>query len=440
MKKVLIMSYFFPPHQAIGSQRPYRLAKYFPECGWEPIILTVKQPGKRPEGIRVIETDYYNDILNKIKLMIGFNSKKTAYEQSGIKVSNNSNCSAWKRKIIKLTKEVINFPDDKRGWYKLALKSASEILLKEKLDVIISTSPSVITHLVARRLSRKFRIPWVADLRDPWAQLYVDRKCGLIKYFERRLASKTLDDADVLVTVTNPQADVFKTLFKDKKIFCITNGYDTDDFPETSSELTDKFTITHTGQLYNGERDPSLLFEVVGNLVKNNRIKKDLIEIRFYGPEEDWLIEDVKKYNLEGVVNFYGVVSREEALERQRESQLLLLLRLNYKTEKGDCPGKLFEYFGARRPIIAAGGYGGIIEDFFEETNAGKCGEKAEVLENILLEYYEEFVRSGKVRCCSNNNIENYTYDSIARKYSEILDYCSKLNSLLPEKLKGGNG
>ena len=421
MKKVLIISYSFPPLQDIGSQRPYGLAKYFPKYGWEPIVLTVKHPGKLPDGIRIIETDY-KEILKEIKLKVGFNPDEMVHKQSGIKVSNNFNCSTWKRKIIKLAKEVIYFPDDKRGWYKFAVKSASEFLLREKIDAIISTSPPETTHLIARRLRQKYKIPWVADLRDPWAQLYDDNKYGLITYFEKRLAAKTLADADALVTVTNPQSDVLKVLFKDKKIFCITNGYDTDDFPETPSELTGKFTITHTGQLYNGERDPSLLFEVVGNLIKKNKIKRDLIDIKFYGPKEDWLINEIKKYNLEGIAYLYDVIPREEVLERQRESQVLLLLRLNNKTEKGDCPGKLFEYFGARRPIIAAGGYGGIIKDLLEETNAGKCGENAEVLENILLEYYQEFIKFGEVKCCSNKKIENYTYGLIAQKYSDVLN------------------
>lgn len=421
MKRVLIISYHFPPRVSIGSQRPYKLAKYLPEFGWEPIVLTVKRPGKTPKGIRIIETDY-KDFLNEIKLKIGFKQEQGIHEQLGIAVSTNFNYPTWKSKIIKLLREIIAYPDAERGWYKFAIESASKFLLKEKIDAIISTSPPATSHLIARKLKQKYKIPWLADLRDPWAQLYHDKKFGLIMCFEKRLASKTLTDADILVTVTIPQVDVLKALFKDKKIFYITNGYDIDDFRVKPTKLTDKFTITHTGTLYNGERDPSLLFEVVANLIKKNRIKRDLIEIKFYGSKGDWLIEEIKKYNLEGVVHYYGVMPREEALKRQRESQLLLLLRLNSVEERGDCPAKLFEYFGAGRPIIGTGGYGGIIEDYLKETNTGKFGENAEVLENILLEYYQEFIEFGEVKCYSNRRIENYTYDSIAKKYSEALN------------------
>ncbi|MFQ5964632.1 MAG: glycosyltransferase [Candidatus Scalinduaceae bacterium] len=420
MKKALIIAYAFPPLQVSGSQRPYRLAKYFPKFGWEPIVLTVKHPGISPEGIKVIKTDY-KDVKGSFKSKFGFKPQKVLHEQLDIAISKKYNDLTWKSKIIRLLKEIIAFPDSKIGWYKFAFKSASKFLLKEKIDVIISTSPPVTTHLIARKLSKKYKIPWLADLRDPWAQLYADNKLGLIKYFDKRLATKTLNDADILVTVTKPQADVLKALFKDKKVFCITNGYDTDDFPEKSLKLTDKFTITHTGKFCKGERDPSLLFGVVTNLIKKNRIKKDLIEIKFYGKKEDWLLEEINKYNLEGVVDLCGLIPRQKVLERQRESQLLLLLRLNNEKEKGDCPAKLFEYFGARRPIVATGGYGGIIKDFLEETNAGKFAENSDMLENIILEHYQEFIQFGEVKYYCNDNIENYTYNSITKKYSEIL-------------------
>ncbi len=115
MKKVLIISFYFPPSPNIGAQRPYRLAKYLPKFGWEPIILTSKLPGIPPELIRKIETDY-KDILNEIKLKIGFNTNETVHEQLGIEVSKNFNYSTWKSKSFKLLKEFLAYPDRERGW------------------------------------------------------------------------------------------------------------------------------------------------------------------------------------------------------------------------------------------------------------------------------------------------------------------------------------
>ncbi len=421
MKKLLFIAYHFPPSLAIGAQRPYRLGKYFPKYGWEPIVLTAKLHEKPPDGIRVIETDY-KDITNIMKSRIGLNPQKGVHQQLGITVSKDFNYPTWKSKIIRLLRELINYPDDRKGWYKFAVKSASELLSKERVDVIISTSGPVISHIIARKLKQRYKIPWVADLRDLWTQNPYVNRYGVIKYFEKRLELKTLSDADALVTVTSPWINTFKLLHKNKKIFCVTNGYDEDNFPKLPSKLTSNFTITYTGTLYNGKRDPSLLFKVVTQLIKENKINRDLVEIMFYGPDEDWLIADIKKYNLNGIVNLCGSVPREEALDRQRESQVLLLLLWDNKNEEGFCPGKVYEYFGARRPIIAIGGRGHVVKDLLEITNAGKYAWNFDTLKNLLLEYYHEFIRSGEVKSQSNNSIENYTYNLIANKYSDILN------------------
>jgi glycosyltransferase involved in cell wall biosynthesis len=421
MRKVLIIAYYFPPFVTIGSQRPYRLAKYFPNYGWEPVILTVKREGNLPDGIRVIETDY-NDIVYSIRSKLRFGREEGVHEKLGITISKDCKCQTWKSKAIKLVREVLTFPDPQRGWYDFALKSASKLLFNERVDVIISTSFPVTSHLIAQKLKQKYNIPWIADLRDLWTQNHFYDKFDFIKYFERRLELKTLVDADIIVTVTKRFADELKNLHSDKQIFCITNGYDADDFPEMPVKLMSKFTITHTGQLYNGQRDPSLLFEVIAKLLNENKLNKNLIEIRFYGRLDEWLMEMIKKYELQYVVSYYGFLQREEALQKQKESHILLLLLDSNNKEEGVYPAKIFEYFGAKRPIIAIGGYGGIVKELLEETNAGKFAVNADQLRDIILASYQEYIKYGDVRYSGNANIDNYKYISIAQKYSKLLN------------------
>lgn len=421
MKKVLFIAFCFPPHPAIGSQRPYRLTKYLPQYGWESIILTHKLQKRAPEGYRVIETDY-KDVISSIKTRIFSDSKKTLHEQLGIAISKDIDSPTWKSKLIKLIREVITFPDGKRGWYNFALRAASELLERERVDAIISTSDPVTSHLIARKLKQKYKIPWIADLRDLWTNNPYCYKFEFIKYFEKRLELKTLSDADAIVTVTEPWIDSLKTLHQNKKIFCVTNGYDDEEFPELPSKLTSKFTLTYTGQLYNGKRDPSLLFKVVSQLINEHKINKEAIEIRFYGQKEGWLIEEVNKYNLEGIVNFYGFMPRDKVLEKQRDTQILLLFLWDNKKEENFCPGKVYEYFGARRPIVAIGRSKGVVKRLLEETNSGKCINETTELKKCLYEYYQEFTKFGKIKCHSNGNIENYTYRSIAKRYSGILN------------------
>jgi hypothetical protein len=420
MKKVLIISYAFPPRKAIGAQRPSKLAKYFPDYGWQPIVLTPKLPGKPPEGIRIIESDYRN-IKTEIKTKFRLHQEESLHEQLGITVSKNFHCSSWKTKIMKLLGEIIAFPDQHRHWAKFAIQSASAFLGKEKVDLIISSSPPATCHIIARKLKQIYKIPWIADFRDLWTQNHYYGKYKLIKYFERRLEIKTLADADILVVV-HPLVDTLKLIHKDKKIFWITNGFDGDDFSEISTKLTNKFSITYTGTLYNGKRDPSMLFEAIRHLIDEGKMKRDLIELKFYGSNERWLSEEIRRCNLQDIVHVYPSVPREESLRMQKESQLLLLLLWNKKEEKNILPGKIFEYLGARRPIVAYGCSSGAVKSLLEMTNAGKFAEDSSTLSKILMEYYQEFVRSGEVTCHANGKILDYTYKAIAKQYAEILN------------------
>ncbi|MFN6946560.1 MAG: hypothetical protein ACK4ND_16555, partial [Cytophagaceae bacterium] len=169
MKRVLIITFYFPPNPTIGSQRSYRLAKYLPKYGWEPIILIPKLYGELPSnGMKVVQTEY-KDIIKIYKSRLGFDDSKSLREQ--LCTANAENFyETLKGKVVKLLKEIMTFPDQTKGWNKFALKSAIELLAHEKINAIISSSPPVTTHLIAKKIKLKTNIPWIADLRDLWSQ------------------------------------------------------------------------------------------------------------------------------------------------------------------------------------------------------------------------------------------------------------------------------
>ena len=369
----------------------------------------------------MIETEY-KDIIELYKSRLGFNKYKSLHAQLGIKVTKNYTYPTLRGKTIKLIREFITYPDPRKCWKKSAINSIYELITKEHIDALISTSPPATAHLIANHIKQSSAIPWVADFRDLWTQNHFYEKNRVIRFLEKRLELKTLSDADAIVTVTPGFADNLKSLHKNKRIYCITNGYDKDDFAEVAPKLTSKFTITYTGTLYGGRRDPSLLFKVLQELINENKLKKDLIDIRFLGDKEEWILDAIKNYNLNGLVNFYGVLSRKSTLEAQKESQLLLLLLDSNNKEKNVYPAKVFEYFGAKRPIIAYGGNEGAVHGLLKNTNAGKFAMNVSELKNILLNYYDEFIESGEVKSQSNNNIINFEYEFIANQYSKILN------------------
>jgi len=418
MKKVLIIAYYYPPRPFIGAQRPYRLAKYFLHYGWEPIILTPKLPGAPPPNIKVFETEY-KDIIGCLKSKVGLDPALGTHEQLGL---GDACDQTWKSQIIQRASEILAFPDMQRGWYGHAIKRGSEIINEEGIDCIISTSPPVTSHLIARKLKELHGKVWVADFRDLWTQNHYYSKMALVKIIEKYLEVKTIGKTDALVTVSVPLADKLKSLHKGKLVYSVTNGYDPDELIYKTNNSNNKCTITYTGNMYNHKRTPSLLFRSLYELIQEGYIKKNTFEIQFYTPRNRYLISEIKKYNLEEIVQQYDFIPREEVLQKQRDSKLLLLLLWDDKNEKGVYTGKIFEYLAAGRPIIAVGGPGGVVKDLLEETNAGKHANDVIQLKNILMDYYKEYSLTGQIKSSANNNIDNYSYDNIAKKYTEILN------------------
>jgi glycosyltransferase involved in cell wall biosynthesis len=419
MKKALIIAWSFPPRLEMGAQRPYRLAKYFLNYGWEPIILTAKLPGAPPGNMKIIETEY-KDIISNFKMKMGLNRFTRLQEQSGI--SNIINNKTLKGRILKSCYDIIAFPDPERGWYEYATKMGSQIIKSEPIDIIISTSPPVTSHLIARKLKKIHKKPWVADLRDLWTQNHYYSKMGIIKNIERYLEVRTLTSADALVTVSIPLAEKLKLLHNNNEVVCITNGFDPAEVMNQSPKVKNKFTITYTGALYNEKRSPSLLLEAIAELIKEGRINKEIVEVIFYTGRNNNLIKDILKYDLDGIVRQFEFIPREEVLQKQRDSQLLLLLLWNNNEEVGVYTGKIFEYLAARRPIIAMGGPSGVVRKLLEDTNAGKYANNIMEVKKILIDYYEEYALTGEIKSRTNWNMEKFSYINIARTFARLLD------------------
>ena len=421
MKKVLIIYYKFPPDPDVGGLRIQGLAKYLPEFGWEPIILTTTLPGNPNAQFRVIQTPYY-DVIASLKKRFGFRPEEGVKERYGIPTHKNR--KSLIDYILIFLEEIIAYPDAQKGWYIYAVEAGSKILKNEDIDAIISSSSPVTCHFIANELKNKYnKIPWIADLRDLWTQNHYYPYSFLRIFIERRLEIKTLSKADSLVTVSKDLAETLGTLHKEKEIYTIPNGFDPQEMNILHGDLTNSFTITYTGGLYQGKRDPSKLFNALQDLISEGKINSNDVEVRFYGPKEDWMVKEIESYGLRGIVNEYGVMHRDFALEKQRESQLLLLLLWDHPEEIGVYTGKIFEYLAAQRPILAIGGPKGVVKDLLAETNAGMYATSVDDVKKALEKFYNEYKLKGVVRYNGEKvEIDKYSQREMARKYSEVLN------------------
>lgn len=419
MKKVLIISYHFSDKTAIGSIRINGLAKYLPLFGWEPVILTAKSAISSISEFRVIEIP--NDELHvRWKKRFGLKSNESINEQFNLRDCKRKNTIS--DRLINIWGEIFAYPDIYLLWRLPAVKIADSLLGKEHFDAMISSSLPATCCLAAKDLKNKYDIPWIADFRDLWTQNHYYSYSRIRKFFERRLEVDTVASADALTTVSQPLATKLKRLHKNIRVYSILNGFDPLQ-KNTGIPLAEKFTITYTGALYKGRRDPEPLFEALEDLISEGLIDRKKISVEFYGRKEDWLEKDVVKHNLKDVVKILGHISRIQSIEKQRQSHLLLLLTWNDPQEKGVYTGKVFDYLAAQRPILSIGCQGGVVEDLLGETNAGVHCSDVLMIKKALINAYLEFKTKNTL---SYNGIPSaidmYSHIEMAHKFSNILN------------------
>jgi len=427
LKKVLIVTLLNYYTDTYSDTNPLveRLARYLPEYGWQPVILTVAISGAKDAPFKIIETPY-RGTLDFVKKWLGI----SVSDNMGTQIKKRFGLTSKKSFldfIFTRIGEVVNYPDGDSGWKKFAIKAGSEFLEKEPVDAIISSSAPVTSHLIAKELKKRFQIPWVADFRDLWSQNHNYSYSPVRKWFDRKLELKTLSNADSLVTVCEPLVEKLKALHRRQDVYSITMGYN----PGTAnlrSELTKKFTITYTGLIYTGKQEPSKLFAAVKDLITGGTINPDDIELRFYGPEMNWLPLEAEKYGISAITKFYGIVSHDAAMEKQRESQVLLSLNWEDPQISEFWPSKGYEYIATQRPILATGGSGeDATSKFLAETGAGYYCKTIEDINKILTMLYSEYKRTGKVSYVDNmEKIDKYSYRETTRLFADVLNRIAK--------------
>ena len=419
MKKILIIAMYW------GTRIP-GLARYLPEFGWQPFVLT-PHLGENPDlQFTVIETPY-RDVLAFWKRLLGYNPNegKDMREQVERRLGLKSNSSLINFAFT-MGNEIFAYPDAEKGWKPFAIEAVRRLLQREKIDAMISSSSPATSHLIASELKTQYQVPWVADTRDLWSQNHNYQYGPLRKFLDRRLEDKTLSTADALLTVSEPWAEKLRMLHKGKSVYVITNGFDPAEVNEPPANLTAKFTITYTGRIYPRKQDATKLFAAVRNLISDGVIDPEEIAIRFYGPKTEWLDKEIEHYALSRIVKQCGTIPRQVALEKQRESQILLLLKWEDPQERGVYPGKIFEYLAARRPVLATGGSSDVITGLLNETKAGIDAPTIPDIKDALGKLYNEYRLKGKIVYDGRKSkIDKYSHHEMARKFSEVLNLFS---------------
>lgn len=425
-KKVLIVTYYWPPAGGPGVQRWLKFAEYLPEYGIEPIVYTPENPSypmidnslleKLPKGLKVIKTP----IWEPYRLAEFFNPKSKEYKAGRFEK---------KEKQSLLTRLSVyirgNFfiPDARKFWVKPSVKFLSNYLKENQIDVLITTGPPHSMHLIGLELKKEYpNLKWIADFRDPWTQISYHSELKLTKNSEKKhkkLEKSVIRTADCVLATSFTDAENYSKIGA-AETEVITNGYESDDFKIEKKIQNQKFRISYSGNLETA-RNPVELWKALKELIDQNDEFRNQLEINFYGILSAEVDETVAENGLSKFLKKHGYVNHQTAVEGIVNSELLLLTNFRDSKSKGIIPGKLFEYLAARNPIIAIGPADGDVSKILNQTVAGKYFDHSdkEGMKACVLEVYDEF-KFGQPKPKSKS-IEQFSRKEITKKLAEVL-------------------
>lgn len=426
LKKVLIITYYWPPAGGPGVQRWLKFATYLPKFGIEPIIYIPENP-----TYPIIDKSLLKEVPENLKIISKpiFEPYAAAKKFSGEKVKTlSSGLISEERKQSFIEKTLLfvrgNFfiPDARKFWVKPSVKFLSDYLSSENIDTIITTGPPHSLHLIGLELKKeqKEKLRWIADFRDPWTTIGYQEKLLLTKSSEekhRKLEMEVLQSADLILTTSFSTKKEFQNKTR-KPVETITNGFENTDLKEFP--LDEKFTFSHIGSLLSG-RNPENLWKAFSELIEENEAFRKAFKLQLIGKVSSDVLRSIHDFGLKEYLDLVGYVSHENALEFQQKSQVLLLLEIDSQITQGIIPGKLFEYMRSNRPILAIGPKNWDAAKIIAETSTGKFFgyDEKEKMKQQIATYFSEF-QKGTLRT-NPQRIEVYGRRELTKELSVLL-------------------
>lgn len=415
MKRLLIISYYWPPTGGSGVQRWVKFSKFLPQHGWQPIVYTPLNPEQLavdesllkdiPECAEIIKTKIFEPYSIYRKFVGG--GKSEVNPVNAQKKSFAAKLSLWIRGEFFI-------PDPRCFWIGKSVRYLKKYIQEHPVDAIVTTGPPQSMHLIGRALKRKTGIKWIADFRDPWTDIFYYKHLGLSKCADRKhhaLEQSVLDEADAIIAVTPlVQAD-FQAKTK-TPVYLITNGFDPDDFPKSSNIRDDsKFRLVHTG-LFAADGNPLNLWDVLAQMCGENEEFAQKLEIRLAGKTDSAIINAIEERGLGDKLINLGYLPHSEIVKEQTNADILMLPLRQEPEYLKVLPGKIFEYLAARRPVLGIGQSDGIAAQVLSDAGAGRMydWEEKEALKEFIL-----------AKHMSSDKIDKYSRSTLTESLVEIL-------------------
>lgn len=430
-KKILIITYYWPPAGGPGVQRWLKFAKYLPEFGWKPVIYTPENPSYPlldeslmkdvPKDIEIVKTKIWEPYQLAEKL----NKSNKKFKAGQFDVGKNQ---SWKSKLSIWVRGNFFIPDARVFWVKPSAKFLEQYLKENKIDVVVTSGPPHSLHLIGLHLKKKLpNLKWIADFRDPWTEISYYKHLKLTKSSDkkhRQLENEVFKNADITLATSYSDAENFKK--NGANAICITNGFDETDAPKTtelsnSQILQQKFTLSYIGVLEQ-LRNPENLWKVLDELVKTDSDFAENFSLKFVGRVDDKILNEIENSGLQHHISNLGYVPHDKAIGEMAKSSLLLITNFPNESSKGIIPGKIFEYLATGKQILSFGPAHADVAKILDKTNAGKhfSYQDAEKIKDFILGKFKLWKDGNLLE--NTQNIDQFSRRNLTKKLAEILE------------------
>lgn len=432
MKKVLIITYYWPPSGGSGVQRWLKFVKYLPSYGWEPHVFTPENPtlglldhsleADVPPEAEVLRFPIWEPYRLFFGLARLFGKKQSAVPTALVPSRRKTlfqRISTWVRG---------NFfvPDPRRFWIKPSVEYLAEYVVRNQVTTIVTTGPPHSLHLIGLRLKKQVpELRWLADFRDPWSDwgmwdsLMVSRP---VRRLHRRLEAKVLAGADILTTITPFYVRRFEQL-SGRKVHLLTNGFDEDDFADVRVSRAEKFIIRHVG-IVNEKCDPRpFMNALAAEMAQDAELARDVV-VEFVGEVHPDFKAFVREHSVvAAATHFTGSIPHDELLQLYGSSGVLLLVLTGYKDAEGFLPGKLFEYLATGVPVLGVGPVDGDAAEVLNKSGAGvMCDSDDEKrIRQALGGYYQDW-KEGRAFAPDRELVKQFSRKDLTGRLVRLLE------------------
>lgn len=428
-KKILIITYYWPPAGGPGVQRWLKFAKYLPDFGWKPIIYTPENPSYPlldetlmkdiPENIEVVRTKIWEPYQLAEKL----NKSNKKFKAGQFDVGKNQ---SWKSKLSIWVRGNFFIPDARVFWVKPSVTFLEKYLKENSIDTIVTSGPPHSLHLIGLGLKNKIPdLKWIADFRDPWTEISYYKHLKLTKSSDkkhRQLESAVFKNADITLATSYTDAENFRKAGANS--VCITNGFDESDAGQkgkkANPQASKMFTLSYIGVLEQ-LRNPDNLWKALDELIRENVDFATDFKLKFVGRIDDKILQSIENSSLKNHILNLGYLAHGKAVEEMQNSDLLLITNFPNESSKGIIPGKIFEYLASGKQILSFGPDKADVAKILEETKAGKHFnyDDTETVKKFILEKFELWKNGSLLE--NTQHIEQFSRKNLTQQLTEVL-------------------